>query len=155
MNKRFLLLVLTISIISLGSDCNDCRECPPPPSINGDYLGRYEFVEIHHNADTVRSLGQPVRVKFRKPEFSFELTPGVPESLRVVCDIIGEYELGKGVNLKCTVVDSTNDCADSLLYPQGVFGLDQITDTLRMIRDTTTADTVRYIKKLALLPVLL
>jgi hypothetical protein len=117
------------------------------------YLGEYFLKEIHSGSDTVLALEQPVHVVFRKPEFSLQLDPAEPESLRVICDMVGTYVLGNGVMLQCAGIGSVDSCADSNLYPCGVFGLDQTTDTLRLIQDITV-ETVRRIKKLSLLPLL-
>ncbi len=151
MKKPALLLVLLGGILSLGIECNDCPDCPLPPSLNGNYLGSYRITEIHSATDTVRLMSQPIYVEFRKPEFSVELTPGVAESLRVVCDFIGKYTLSKGVTFTSVPPNSADSCSDTSLYPRGFFELDQTTDTLRLTRDTTTADSVRHVKKLALL----
>ena len=155
MRRQFLILILLGNVLLLAGGCRDCPDCPSDnrPSVNGLYWGSYEYTEIHSGTDTVRALGQPISVKFKAPAFSIQLTPGVPESLRIVCDMFGDYSLGRGVTLNCWSVDSTDDCADPLLYPCGYFALDQTTDTLRLTRDTTTADTVRYIKRLALLQI--
>jgi len=153
--RRLAIGILAGSILFLVGGCNDCPECPPEdhPYINGLYWGSYEFMEIHSGVDTIRSLGQPVSVKFKASSFSIQLTPGVDDSLRIVCDMFGDYSLSRGITLDCWSVDSTDACAEPLLYPCGYFVLNQTTDTLRLTRDTTTADTVRYIKKLVLLPV--
>jgi hypothetical protein len=142
MNKFTIFLILCGSIVSFGIECNDCRDCPLPPTINGNYLGIYAIVEIHSGTDTVRSLEQPVYVEFRKPEYSFELEPGEPESLRVACNFVGQYVLSAGVILEGGPPNSADSCSDTSLYPRGFFALDQKTDTMRLTRDTTTADSV-------------
>jgi hypothetical protein len=147
---------LLITVLLAGMFCvlEGCPDDPPPQpaSINGNYLGTYHFTEIRGDTDTVRELAQPVYVVFRKPEFSIQLAPGVAESLRVMCDMSGRYELGKGVLLKCSAVDSADSCGEPLVYPCGFFALEQTTDTMWLTRDTTFADAIRYIRKLALLP---
>ena len=154
MRRRVNFGLLTCGLLLLAGACRD-RDCPPCPddlTINGLFWGSYAILEIHSGTDTTRSLGQPVSVKFRDKAFAITLTPGVAESLRVVCDMFGDYTLGEFITLNCWSVDSTDSCADPGLYPCGAFALDQTTDTLRLTRDVT-ADTVRFIKKLTLLQV--
>jgi hypothetical protein len=155
--KRVLLLwvaVLLLSFVaSLVISCRDDIEVPFPPSINGDYAGIYHYVEICNGVDTATDTTQCIVFRFRKPEFSMDMCADIAESLRVFCDVLGEYELGNGVSMNILDSNYTRGVCTQYWGPGGTFGLDQTTDTLKLLHDSTDSESgCRYIKQLKLLP---
>ena len=150
-----LVLVLAASLIV---SCRDDVEVPLPPSINGNYVGIYHMVEIVNSVDTNIDTTQAIEFMFRKPDFSMDIDPMIPESLRVFCDVLGTYVLGNGVTMTVTDSNYTRGVCTEYWAPGGFFNLDQTTDTVRLKFDVTTnvdGDLVRVVKELKLLRAIL
>jgi hypothetical protein len=146
-----LVLVLVASLIV---SCRDDIEVPLPPSINGNYVGIYHLMEIENSVDTITDTTQAVEFTFRKPDFSMDIDPAIPESSRVFCDVLGTYVLGNGVTLTVTDSNYTRGVCTEDWAPGGFFQLDQTTDTLKLRHDVTTmvgGIPVRIFKELKLL----
>lgn len=145
-----LLVSLTAAVVV---SCRDDIEVPFPPSINGDYEGVYRFIEICNGVDTVTDTTQCVIFRFRKPEYSMDMCGDIAESLRVFCDVLGEYVLGNGVEMNILDSNYTRGVCTQYWGPGGTFGLNQTTDTLRLLHDSTDAEGgCRYVKQVKLLP---
>jgi hypothetical protein len=148
-----IVLVLVLAA-SLFVSCRDDVEVPLPPSINGNYVGTYHLVEIVNSVDTNTDTTQAIEFTFRKPDFSMDIDPMIPESLRVFCDVLGTYVLGNGVTMTVTDSNYTRGVCTESWAPGGFFSLDQTTDTVRLKFDVTNnvnGDLVRIIKELKLL----
>ena len=146
-----LVLALTASLIV---SCRDDIEVPLPPTINGNYVGTYHYVQIENNVDTQVDTTQAVEFTFRKPELSMDIESTIPESLRVFCDVLGTYALGNGVEISVTDSNYTRGVCTQGWCPDGYFSLDQTTDTLKLYHDVTTTtagNAIRVIKDIRLL----
>jgi hypothetical protein len=151
----FWMAVLLLSLVaSLLVSCRDDVEVPFPPSIRGSYDGLYRFVQIRNGVDTITDTTQCIVFVFRTDEYSMDMCVDIPESLRVFCDVLGTYELGNGVTMTITDPNYTRGVCTEDWGPGGTFGLDQTTDTLKLLHDSTDATSgVRIINQLKLLPV--
>jgi hypothetical protein len=151
----FWMAVLLLSFVaSLVVSCRDDIEVPFPPSIRGSYDGVYHYMEIHDGVDTVIDTTQCVVFVFRAEEYSMDMCGEVLEPLRVFCDVLGTYELGNGVAMTITDPNYTRGVCTEDWGPGGTFGLDQTTDTLKLLHDSTdTQSGIRFINQVKLLPV--
>jgi len=103
MSIRLTVGVLILATLLLLTACSNPSEVEPPPAITGNYTGIYSYTEIHNGVDTVIDTTQLIEFIFRQQEFSMDINGSIPESLRVFCDVAGEYELGNGVDLTCDI----------------------------------------------------
>jgi len=151
----FWMAVLLLSLVaSLVVSCRDDIEVPFPPSINGSYTGIYRFIEIENGTDTVTDTTQCIAFRFRKPDYSMDMCGDIAESLRVFCDVLGTYVLGNGLSMTITDPNYTRGVCTEYWGPGGTFGLDQTTDTLKLLHDSTNSQSgTRFIKQVKLLPV--
>lgn len=146
------LLGLTL-VASIVLSCRDDIEVPFPPSINGDYLGIYSYMEIRGGTDTAFDTSQAIEWRFRDGEFSMVMDGTIDEEERVFCDVLGEYVLGNGVAMTVTDPNFTRGVCTESWGPDGYFGLDQTTDTTRLLHDSTglvNGVSTRFIKQLRL-----
>lgn len=148
------MAVLLLSFVaSLVVSCRDDVEVPFPPSIRGSYEGIYRYVEIRNGTDTFADTTQCIVFAFRKDEYSMDMCVEIPESLRVFCDVLGTYELGNGVAMTITEPNYTRGVCTENWGPNGTFGLDQTTDTLKLLHDSTDTESGRrFINQAKLLP---
>lgn len=153
--KRSITVWVVLLAIALASSwivsCRDDVEVPFPPSVVGNYTGIYRFVEIANEVDTNIDTTQLVEFTFRSDEYSMVIDGSIAESLRVFCDVIGEYELGNGVDM--TILDSnfTRGVCTQYWGPGGYFSLDQSSaDTMRMLNDKVDSTGLRRIRSLRL-----
>jgi hypothetical protein len=145
-----ILLVLSL-VASWAVSCRDDLEIPLPPSINGNYDGIYRFIEIENGIDTVTDTTQLIDFRFRDGDYSMVMDGGIAESLRVFCDVLGTYELGNAVDMAISDSNFTRGVCTQYWGPGGYFGLDQTTDTMRLLNDDTDTSTgVRMIRQLRL-----
>jgi len=151
----FWVIVLILAIVaSVVVSCRDDVNVPLPPSINGNYTGLYRFVQIVNGVDTQIDTSQIIEFTFRKPNFSMDMDGSIAESLRVFCDVLGTYVLGNGVTMTITDPNYTRGVCTEDWGPQGYFGLDQTTDTLKLLHDSTYSSggsSVHFIQQLKLL----
>ncbi len=145
----WMVLLAVVLVASFIVSCRDDIEVPLPPSINGDYTGIYQFIEIENAVDTVTDTTQVIEFRFRNGDYDMVMDGTIAESLRVFCDVMGEYVLGNGVAM--TIMDSnfTRGVCTQYWGPGGYFGLDQTTDTMRLLHDSIDGGS-RYIKRLRL-----
>lgn len=150
---RFWVVVLVVAfVVSLLVACRDDVVVPFPPTIDGIYTGYYSVMLINlNNQDTAVDTSQLVQCRFREPNFSMVKDGSIPESLRVFCDVEGEYELGNGVALSVTDPNFTRGVCTEEWNPSPTgdtlsYGLDQTTDTMRMLCSYVADDTLRWIK---------
>ena len=146
-------LILTL-VAALVVSCRDDVNIPLPPSINGNYTGVYRFTEIHNGIDTQIDTSQFIEFMFRKPDYSMDMDGSIPEELRVFCDVLGTYTLGNGVAMTITDSNYTRGVCTQYWGPGGSFNLDQTTDTVRLLHDSTFSlegAQRRHIKLLKLL----
>ena len=150
----FWVILLALALIaSLVVGCRDDVTVPFPPTINGNYNGIYSVMRIENVVDTTVDTSQLVDCVFRSGDFVMVKEGGIPESLRVFCDVEGEYELGNGIEIEITDPNFTRGVCTEDWGPEGYFGLDQTTDTMRMLHDITSDEngtSVRWIKLLRL-----
>jgi hypothetical protein len=145
-----ILLALVLSV-SWVVGCRDDVTVPFPPTINGNYIGYYSVMEIDLSTlDTVVDTSQLVSCRFHSGDFTMVKDGSIPESLRVFCDVEGNYVLGNGISM--TVTDPnftrgvcTEDWGPSLVNDTAGYGLDQTTDTMRMLYDESSGNT-RWVK---------
>ena len=151
MNKKITLLMIAVvtGLIYLGSSCCDCPPRPFQPSINGNYTGTYQYVEINA-VDTIVDTSQLIDFRFRDGEFLMLLDSTILESSRVFCDVSGEYILGRGVDMKITDSNYSDRICEATWGPDGFFGLNQPADTMTLLRDFTDSTGIRIIQKLRL-----
>lgn len=152
--KRSVSIWVILLAMALASSwilsCRDDVEVPFPPSLIGNYTGIYQFVEIHNGVDTIWDTTQYIEFIFRQSEYSMDIDGGIPESLRVFCDVLGEYELGNGVDMGITDSNYTRGVCTQYWGPGGYFSLDQTSDTVRMLNDELDSLGVRKIRLLRL-----
>jgi len=134
--------------------CPDDVMVPLPPSINGNYTGIYRFLQVENGTDTVVDTSQLVEVRFRKPDYAMDMATGIPENLRVFCDVLGTFELSNGVALNITDSNSTLGVCTPSWGPGGYFSYDYTTDTLKLLHDSSFSTSeglaVRHVKNLRL-----
>ena len=152
--KRSVSIWVILLAIALSSSwilsCRDDVEVPFPPSVVGNYTGIYQFIEIQSGVDTVVDTTQLIEFTFRQTEYIMDIDGSIAESLRVFCDVIGEYELGNGVEMGITDSNYTRGVCTQYWGPGGYFSLDQTTDTIRMLNDRLDSLGVRKIMYLRL-----
>jgi len=151
MKKSVSIWVLLLVLVFTSSWILSCRDdvvIPFPPSVVGNYTGIYQFVEIQGGVDTVVDTTQLIEFVFRKAVFSMDIDGSIPESLRVFCDVQGEYELGNGVDMTITDSNYTRGVCTQYWGPGGYFSLDLTTDTVRMLNDQLDSLGVRRIRLL-------
>ena len=149
----WIVLVGAALMAAIALSCRDDIEVPFPPSINGDYVGIYSFMEIENGADTTVDTSQLIEWRFRDGEYSMVMDGTIDEDLRVFCDVLGEYVLGNGVAMVINDSNFTRGVCTQYWGPGGYFGLDQPSDTMRLLHDSTAVVggvTTRYIKRLRL-----
>ena len=155
--KKVVVLWVAVLLLSLVAglvvSCRDDVEVPLPPSIRGSYEGIYRHIEVQNGTDTVTDTTQCVVFFFRKDEYSMDMCSEIPESLRVFCDVLGTYELGNGVAMTITDPNYTRGVCTEDWGPDGTFGLDQTTDTLKLLHDSIeTQSGTHFISQIKLLP---
>ena len=152
--KRSVSIWVVLLAIALAASwivsCRDDVEVPFPPSVVGNYTGIYHFVEIQNGVDTVIDTTQLIEFTFRQAEFSMDIDGSIPESLRVFCDVLGEYELGNGIDMTITDSNYTRGVCTQYWAPGGYFGLDQTTDTMRLLNDQLDSLGTRRVRSLRL-----
>ena len=146
----WVLLLVAALAASWVVSCRDDVEVPYPPSVVGNYTGIYHYVEIQNGVDTVVDTTQLIEFTFRTDEYKMDIDGSIPESLRVFCDVIGDYELGNGVEMVITEPNYTRGVCTEDWGPGGYFGLDQTSDTMRMLNDQLDSLGVRTIRYLRL-----
>lgn len=146
----WVVLLIMALVASWAVSCRDDIEIPYPPTIRDYYTGIYHFVQIENGVDTIWDTSQLIEFRFEKEVYVMDMDGSIPESLRVFCDILGEYELGNGVDM--IIIDSnyTRGVCTQYWGPGGYFGLDQTSDTMRLLRDHTDTLGVRTIRLLKL-----
>lgn len=147
----FWVVLLGMALVaSWMVSCRDDIEVPFPPSINGNYTGIYHYVQIRDGVDTQFDTTQIIEFQFRSGDYTMEMDGTIPESLRVFCDVLGEYELGNGVDMAITDSNFDRKVCTQSWGPSGYFGLDQTSDTMRLLSDRTDSVGVRIIRQLKL-----
>lgn len=142
----WVILVLLVSAVTWVISCRDDINVPFPPSLIGDYEGIYSYMEIDNGIDTIMDTSQLVTFRFTDEVYLMTMDGGIPEELRVFCDVEGVYELENGVQMTVTDENRTNKVCTFNQNPFGSFGLDQTTDTIRMRHDSTGEGGVRIIR---------
>ena len=144
----WVILLVMVFTSSWILSCRDDVLIPFPPSVVGNYTGIYQFVEIENGIDTIFDTTQLIEFVFRKTSFLMDIDGSIPESLRVFCDVQGEYELGNGVDMTITDSNYTRGVCTQYWGPGGYFSLDLTTDTVRMLSDKLDSLGVRQIRLL-------
>ena len=146
-----LLIVLTM-LAGWTIGCRNDINVPFPPSLVGDYTGIYSFVEVGVLGDTVYDTSQVITFRFTQSSYEMVKDTSIAESLRVFCDNLGEYELRDGVTMGCEGNDCnfTRGVCTEEWNPNGYFGLDQTSDTMRLLQDQTDSLGVRQRKLIRL-----
>jgi len=129
------LLVLALGF-SWSVGCRDDVNVPFPPSLLGDYHGTFAYQKVD-GIDTLVNEEALITFRFTSSDFSMYKDSTIPESLRVFCDVAGEYEVEDGVSM--TLVDSSLTPVTCFLNwgPDGFFGLDQTTDSVKLTQVKT------------------
>ncbi len=148
------LILLTVLLLAA------CRkDVEPPddddidgPTIVGNYSGTYRFTQIESGVDTTIDSTQSIRLQFRADEYLLSIG-NPPDSLQVFCDIIGTYELGSSIYFSPADSNYTRGVCPPHWGFGGYFGLDQTTDTLRLLNDGVDSFGVRRIRELRLVNV--
>ena len=150
----FWLVLLAMALIAgLALSCRDDVSVDYPQNIYGDYTGIYHFVEIRNVVDTAWDTTQLIEFTFdHNGEYSMVMDGTIAESLRVFCDVLGEYELGNGVSMEITDSNFTRGVCTQYWGPGGYFILDQTTDTMKLLDDFTDSVGTRYVRQLKLVP---
>ncbi len=147
--KKSVGLWIVLLFLALGFSwivgCRDDINVPFPPSLIGDYHGTYAYQEVV-GIDTNVLEEDLITFRFTSSDFSMYKDSSIPESMRVFCDVSGEYSLEDGVLM--TLIDSSLTPVTCFLSwgPNGFFGLDQTTDTVKLtqvINDEGTEVTTR------------
>lgn len=122
-----------------------CGDKAVPPDDVDNYTGTYRFVQIESGVDTVIDSTQEIRLQFG-PDYYMLSIGDPPDSLGVLCDIIGTYELGS--NLYMSVADSnyTRGVCPPHWGFGGYFSLDMSTDTIRLLNDGLDSLGIRRIR---------
>ncbi|RKX23732.1 MAG: hypothetical protein DRP45_09815 [Candidatus Zixiibacteriota bacterium] len=134
------LLVLTM-VISILVGCRDDIVVPPPASLIGLYEGTYTYREIC-GIDTNWDTTQLVTMRFTNTSYSMMMDAIVPDTERVFCDVMGDYELVGGCKLEQTDSNLTNMVCTPRQNPKGSFGInfaDSVGDIMRLFHDSTDA----------------
>jgi hypothetical protein len=150
----WMTILVAVLAVSLIVSCRDDVVVPLPASINGNFVGTYRLIRIENSVDTQIDTSQMIEFSFRKPDFSMDIDPEITESLRVFCDVLGTYTLGTGVTMTVTDSNYTQNVCNESWVPDGYFSLDQTTDTLKLLRDSSGTDNgnaVHIVKELKLL----
>jgi len=126
--------------------CRDDVTVPFPPTINGRYVGYYSLQKIELTSlDTLIDTSQLVLCTFKDGSFAMVKDGSIEESDRVFCDVEADYELGNGVEMTITNPNFTRGVCTEEWGPDGYFGLDQTTDTMRLLHDVND-NTYRWVK---------
>lgn len=142
----WVILVLLVSTLTWVVGCRNDIEVPFPPTLLGLYEGIYSYVEIQNGIDTIVDTSQLVTFKFGDEFYLMTKDETIPDSLRVFCDIEGDYGLDNGVQLTITDPNRTRGVCTFEHNPFGSFGLDQTSDTIRMRHDSTDKEGIQHIK---------
>ena len=147
----FWVVLLTLALAaSIFMSCRDDVTVPYPPSINGRYIGYYSLKKIELSSlDTLVDTSQLVYCTFNDGDFAMVKDGSIEEADRVFCDVEAEYVLGNGVEMKVTDSNFTRGVCTQEWCPDGYFGLDQTTDTMRLLFDESDG-TYRWVKLLRL-----
>ncbi len=134
-----ILLVLALGV-SWMTGCRDDINVPFPESLLGDYHGTFAYQEVI-GIDTPVNEQDLITFRFTSGDFSMYKDTTIPESLRIFCDVAGEYELEDGVVM--ALVDSSLTPVTCFLGwgPDGFFGLDQTTDSVKLTQVKTVGGT--------------
>lgn len=143
----FWVVVLTLALAAgVFMSCRDDVTVPFPPTINGRYVGYYSLQKIElASLDTVVDTSQLVSCTFRDGDFAMVKDGSIEEADRVFCDVEATYILGNGVEMEITDSNFTRGVCTQEWGPGGYFGLDQTTDTMRLLQDVTD-ETYRWVK---------
>lgn len=127
------LCLLTFAA-SLFVSCRDDVVVPFPPSLQGNYKGIYTYRVVDNVNQTDSSYEQLIRWRFTNAEYQLRKDSTIAESLRVFCDVDGEYEIGTGVEMVIEDPNVSRSVCTEGWGPEGAFSLDQTTDTVRLQR---------------------
>jgi hypothetical protein len=133
--KKSVGLWIVLLLVALGFSwvvgCRDDVLVPFPPSLLGNYHGTYQYQAVV-GIDTQENEIAPITFKFTSGDFNMYKDSTIPESLRIFCDVAGEYSLEDGVLM--TLTDSSLTPVTCFLNwgPNGFFGLDQTTDSVKL-----------------------
>jgi hypothetical protein len=148
--KFWVVLVVLVLAVALTLGCRDDVVVPEPPTINGHYSGIYSLLKINLNSlDTTIDTSQAVDCTFKDGDFTMDKSGTVDEADRVFCDIEATYVLTNGVEITVTDSNYTRGVCTQEWCPAGYFGLDQTTDTMRLLHDVSE-DSIRWVKLLKL-----
>jgi len=138
--KKSVGLWIVLLVLALGFSwvvgCRDDINVPFPESLIGDYHGIYAYQEVT-GIDTQVNEEALITFRFTSNDFSMYKDTSIPESLRIFCDVAGEYELEDGVTL--ALIDSSLTPVTCFLNwgPSGFFQLDQTTDSVKLTQVRT------------------
>jgi hypothetical protein len=141
------VLAAMVMLVACEHDCIDCGGLPP--SVVGNYTGIYSYTRVQAGIDTVVDTTQLIDFVFRQNEFSMSMNAGIPNSLRVFCDVVGTYELGNGAELNITDSNFTRNVCPRDWGPSGYFKLEQTSDTVHLSNqgaDTSGVWHKRYLR---------
>jgi len=136
----FLWAVVLIGVVCTGwmAGCRDDVTVPFPPDIRGNYEGIYSWRITSTTSDTL--MEQLVTFRFTATTFTMIMDGSVEEPQRIFCDVMGDYDLGTGVEMETTDSNLTRATCTETWCPEGAFSLDQTTDTTRLTRIYTDDD---------------
>jgi hypothetical protein len=149
MVARQTVVALILVALLLLAGCPKPGEPPPPPSINGNYVGTYRFIQIESGVDTMIDSTQGIHFLLRNGNYVLSIGD-LPDSLSARCEKKGTYELGDGVTMSVPIGDFTPIFCPRSYGFGGLFSLEQTSDTMRLLNDQTDSLGVREIRDLRL-----
>ena len=128
----WVILLLLAFAVSLFVSCRDDVLVPFPPSLQGNYKGIYTYEKIDETNQIDSTYEQLIRWRFTSVEYQMRKDSSIAESLRVFCDVDGDYEIGTGVEMTLTDGNVKRSVCTEDWGPDGAFSLVSGEDTVRL-----------------------
>lgn len=131
------VLILAVGVgCFLG--CRDDINVPFPPSIVGEWKGIYTYKQ--DGGAVSIDTSQLVTFRFTASIYQEAMDTSIPDTERVFCGVLGEYELRNGITMD--QIDSNVPPSVCTFHqnPYGTFGInfpENDADTLRMLHDSS------------------
>ncbi|MBD3403493.1 hypothetical protein GF420_11400 [candidate division GN15 bacterium] len=144
--KRLAVVALLLVLVAAYVGCRDDVFVEPPPSLTGDYTGTYSLEAPDNTQRTEFVVWQ-----FRADSYIMRYDTAAADNDAISCNSLGNYTLGNNVELE--VLDDNLDqgipgqasACNERLVPQGVYGLDQSTPGVVLMRQVRN-DTIFEIR---------